>query len=78
MYRFLGNPVSSKPATAFSAFILILSFFSIITFGVENSEHVAIVRAWQADGWVPGNDPTPPPVPEWDTEVLDRWYAWNW
>ena len=79
MYRFLGNPVSSKPATAFSAFILILSFFSIITFGVENSEHVAIVRAWQADGWVPGNDATPPPeVPEWDTEILDRWYAWNW
>jgi hypothetical protein len=78
MYRFLGNPVSSKPATAFSAFILILSFFSIITFGVENSEHVAIVRAWQAEGWVPGNDATPPPeVPEWDTEILDRWYAWN-
>ena len=42
-YRFFANPVSSVRATKFAALIWLLSFASILTFGIENTEHSEVM-----------------------------------
>ena len=53
-YRFFANPVSSVRATKFAALIWLLSFASILTFGIEARYRVC--RHQAGDGAAAGSD----------------------
>ena len=74
-YRFLASPVSTPSSHLFAFFILLISFASVLTFGIESAEQAGLVRDAVA---LHGDNST---AIEEHIASHDHgnsgWYAWN-